>query len=679
MNTDTYQYIFRFCCDPGFNSDEEIAALERYVEVADVDDVAVFANVEEINTGHMTFEEQDVYLSMMKDIQAMLATKGITLSVNQWHSVMHADLGKAIRKEHHFRHMVDVEGNTASLCVCPLCEDWQHYIGTIYARYAELNPSILWVEDDFRLHNHDPLVWGGCFCKEHMKLYSQHAGKELSREEFIRCVLQPGEPHPYRKIWLDVARDTMLSAARAIASAVRGVSKDSKIGLMSSVPYIHAAEGRDWHAILNTLASGQPPVNRIHLPGYQEGSPSGYLQAFNMVSMMNRAMIPAETEVYPELENFPYSLFAKSRRFTRFQLLSSLALNPAGMTIDLYDLNGNGIVWEDGYQQMLHEVKPFLNKMTSSGVFGGERKGVYVLCNQRSSYTIQTSQGVSMEELYPHECFWGGLLPAVGIPCVYGDSTDVTGKTVAVSGQVLRNYNESQLVKLFERNFVILNGDAVWTLCDMGLGHLVGVESAHWMKQNDGSYAYEQVTNHKIYRGRKCARASAIVSASDALKIHYCDDAKLTEYSALYSSFRSVAAPCQVIINDRVLVFPFGNFDQPNNIPPMFLSALRQEILQDAVAQTEPDFPMVCSTPYLTPYVFVRDGQQYLYLVNGSTDDTADVRLTNADLDSTISVWRSWDECFTTVNAEPSHTGTRLSLSIPSMEAVLLKLSKKEK
>ena len=229
MKKDPFQYIFRFCCDPGFNDAEEIPALLRYVDEADIDDVAVFANVEEINTGHMSFDEQDVYLAMMRKISALLAEKGVTMSVNQWHSVMHADLGKTLRPEQNFRPMVDVEGNEAKLCVCPLCGEWQKYIARLYARYAELEPSILWVEDDFRLHNHEPLAWGGCFCDEHMKLYSARAGKPLTREEFLAGVLRPGEPHPYRKIWLDVSRETMLSAAGAIGQAVRAASKQAKV------------------------------------------------------------------------------------------------------------------------------------------------------------------------------------------------------------------------------------------------------------------------------------------------------------------------------------------------------------------------------------------------------------------------------------------------------------------
>ena len=149
----------------------------------------------------------------------------------------------------------------------------------------------------------------------------------------------------------------------------------------------------------------------------------------------------------------------------RDRLLSALVLNLAGITIDLYDLNGNGIVWEDGYQDMLRGVKPFLNRLTALGVFAGERRGVHVLCSPDSSYTLHTTRGASMEELYPRETFFAQLLPALGIPAAYCLGPDLSGQVVAASGQVLRNWSAETLNRLFARNFVILDGDALWTLC----------------------------------------------------------------------------------------------------------------------------------------------------------------------------------------------------------------------
>ena len=66
---DSFCYIFRFCCDPGFNDKLEIETLKRMIHDAAIDDVAVFCNVEEINTGHMSFEEQEVFLKLLEDVR----------------------------------------------------------------------------------------------------------------------------------------------------------------------------------------------------------------------------------------------------------------------------------------------------------------------------------------------------------------------------------------------------------------------------------------------------------------------------------------------------------------------------------------------------------------------------------------------------------------------------------
>ncbi len=381
---------------------------------------------------------------------------------------------------------------------------------------------------------------------------------------------------------------------------------------MSSVPYVHSAEGRNWKSLLLALGGEKnPPVSRIHLPAYQELVPSKYLQAFHMVSYVNRALLAPETLVYPELENYPYSRFSKSRAFTRFQLLSSLALNLSGMTIDLFDLNGRGIIEQDSYQTMLREVKPVLSAMNASGAFSARRLGVCVLVDERASYALHTKEGARMEELYPEEVFWAGLLPAMGVPMYIGTSPEDTRGVAAVSGQYFRNLAQEQIERLFAENFVLLSGDALETLIDLGLGHLAGVAGVCWMKQNSGAYTFEQATNGRLYTGVPNARASCVISGSDALDVSYLPGAEIEEYSALYdSSGPQIALPNRC--KRRMLIYPFGRFAGPRDSAEC-CSGRAAEILQDVLNRSGAlprrwsaksvsrayAFPTQCGVPYL--------------------------------------------------------------------------------
>ena len=84
---------------------------------------------------------------------------------------------------------------------------------------------------------------------------------------------------------------------------------------------------------------------------------------------------------------------------------------------------------------------------------------------------------------------------------------------------VYKRQNEV-LETLFRDNFVLVTADAAQTLCDRGLGRLAGLERVRWMRQNQGEYAFEQVTANREYAGRQQARASAILSCSDACLLY---------------------------------------------------------------------------------------------------------------------------------------------------------------
>ena len=258
------------------------------------------------------------------------------------------------------------------------------------------------------------------------------------------------------------------------------------------------------------------------------------------------------------------------------------------------------------------------------GVFALPRRGVCIMTSEDSAYTLHTAHGTDMEELYPHEVYFAGLLNAMGIAYQYCTDPDVAGQAAAVSGQYFRNLTPEQITRLFARNTLLLSGDAVDTLCQMGLGALAGVRSCRWMQQNSGAYTYEQVVNSKAYLGLPQARASAVISSTDVLQIDYLEQPEL--YTEFFDSFRRPAAPGHAVSRGRVLIHPFGRFSSPGDMPPMQLNALRRELLQDMLAP-HLDAPMVVGQAYLQPYCTCDGRNLYLYLVNGGMDEALSVTL----------------------------------------------------
>lgn len=93
-------------------------------------------------------------------------------------------------------------------------------------------------------------------------------------------------------------------------------------------------------------------------------------------------------------------------------------------------------------------------------------------------------------------------------------------------------------------------------------------------------------------------------------------------------SFRRDRGPCEAVVDGRVFVYPFGNFSGPQDIPPMLLNDVRQELLQDVLAASgRLDAPMVCGAPYLVPYCMADGGRTCLYLVNGALDAVENIVL----------------------------------------------------
>ena len=611
-----YIYSLRIGICPDFMAEEKFLQLEEFCKQAKIDDVQFFINMEEVNDGHLTLQETRPWLDMLAGFIPRLRAQGITVSLNPWITTLHTDRGRKLKPGQNFTTMVDFRGKAAEAVACPLCPAFREYIAEMYREYAKLGFDTIWVEDDFRLHNHAPLEWGGCFCERHMREFEKRLGHSTTREEFVERMTAPGRPTPERIAWLDTMRDTMNDFARLLGDAVHEVAPHTRVALMSSAPQNHAIEGRQWEVVLRNLSGETRPLDRPHLPAYNEVSGRQYYLEFQRYSRLTAALLPAVTEKWPELDNLPHTRFSKSHRFAQLEMESTLALCAEGVTINVFDMIGNCIAAREHNDRPLAQLKPYLEAVRGLGANTQNEQGVCVLADLDTVYTLHTRGGEGPGALFPWQTFWAEYLSAFGIANHIAVSPR-PGETVALGGQVLRGMDPEAIRTLARQHRLLLDGESIEILLEKGCGDLIGAKSARWHALNGGYQSYEQLRTGLTLYDLPDARMSAqaifeAVESADYLEVEYEPSARCL--TTLRTARGEIAGP-GVCLTDGAILFPYGHM---KNSYQMLLHPVRQELLSGLIDRA--CAAQVTGCQFVSIHHFPVEQGQMILLVNCSTD-----------------------------------------------------------
>ena len=473
---------------PDKNADQRIKSLVDFCVQYGFDNIILMFNGECFNIGHITNDELKPWIDVIKKAKVEFAKHNISTSINPWFEIGHLDRGRKLRKDQNFQNMVDFNGKSTELVVCPLDEKWQEYYLNQMAYYVkEIEPDTLWIEDDFRLHNHEPLEWGGCFCPLHMKKYQEKLGYPISRENLKKKILEG--PSKERDAFLEVSFETMDELAKKISNKVKSLNLNTSIALMSSMPEMHAVENRNWNKLLNDLSSDGNKIDRIHLPCYIEISPKKYIYEFNRNSMVVRSFIGDDTFIYPELENSAFSSFAKSPRFLKFQVESAIPLGLSGMTYDIFDFCGNGAQNEFGYGPVLKELTPYLSKIKELDLNPSELTGIVIPIDEKTVKNRETTS--TWKSIIPDDYDCISYFSTFGYSFELSKEKQFKNKTIILAGQVINNFSNEELINLFRNNFVIIDGYAGAKLFERKLNYLIKAKSYKKAICNDGQTSFE--------------------------------------------------------------------------------------------------------------------------------------------------------------------------------------------
>ncbi len=471
--------------------DEAIVAAEidRVCKQAKVDEIMFFAYGEELNNGHESLPEIAAWMASIRPHKQRLEKAGISCSLNPWHTLLHIDRGRRLKPDQPWQTMVDWQGSQATSVVCPLDGAWQNYYAQAMQLFAAERFRVIWIDDDFRYHNHPPLNWGGCFCPLHVAEFNRRAGAHATREEILHACLGAGQPHPWRQIWLDMWQETALKLAERWQAIV--AAHGCKLGLMSSDFDAHSAEGRHWSQWARAFAGSGPFVHRPHYWVYSDVMGKDGLA--NSIAMLdqNRRVEPAGSEVGPEVDNGYYYPWNKSYRQTTAQLNLAQVFGSTNLNVSLYDFMGNLPSDDTSRVSFLQSLRPNLDFLQMHFPPTLQSQGIGIVWREDYSRRMHAANPTTgWRALHGRSRAWVPWLGALGFGFQMADAPAVN----ALAGEMAWALDDAELHGLLAQG-LLLDGPAAMVLAQRGFSEHIGLSQPRTVTQQDVLYSMEQFTD----------------------------------------------------------------------------------------------------------------------------------------------------------------------------------------
>lgn len=590
----------------------EARTLAKACDDLEIAEVVLLLGVEEVYDGHLSGTDEDRWFETAALVHEVLSDAGIGVSLNPWVTVGHADRGRLDRLG--FAPMISPSGAVAKDQASFACPRWRSWITGHYGRFAELGFRVLWLEDDFRYHNHSPLDWGGGFEPLMLARLSELAGETVTRERAVDAMTRPGPPHPWRVLLQQVWRTAQLEVARLVRDEVeRRSGGRSMLGLMSSRLDQHAVEGRDWDALFEALSIGGRAVHRPHFAWYTD-VPGSALSTQVWLLEGQRRLRPAATDSEPEIENWPYTTWAKSDVQTWSEMTTAQFAGSDALLINVYPNHEREVI--ERYPRigdLLRRSRSALDWIAERYPRDLESWGVG-LPFRPGAAARRGTRGGGLSELEVDPSPAADFLLRYGVPVTAGPAT-----VQAVFGPHAWAFDDDEVRELLAGG-LLLDGGAAHVLFQRGFGSLLGVDVPELADREQRTwpapYSMERPTSlaarfQHIWLSVNTQPALARLEPRDGAEtwteIEASDG---TYWGAGRTAFRNE-------LGGRVAVLAAA---APRELPG---SDAGQVLLHGAIRFLEgggPELPLVSGGPFLVPYLMRTGGVARLAIANGSAD-----------------------------------------------------------
>ncbi len=185
--------------------------------------------------------------------------------------------------------MVGHDGTAADYCFCWNGEYFREYTFASIREYVKrVQPYCVWIDDDLRAINHNPVEYG-CFCDDTINKFNKLHGFDFTREALVN------EINFGDKLWrerhIEFTRKSLYDFTYEMGKIIHEVSPESRMGYQYTVNKMII--GSDCNFIFDAMykATGYAPLSRPGGGAYDDHNMNAFIEKSETIDMQNM-MLP---------------------------------------------------------------------------------------------------------------------------------------------------------------------------------------------------------------------------------------------------------------------------------------------------------------------------------------------------------------------------------------------------
>ncbi len=265
----------------------------------------------------------------LKDFVGKMKESGITYQINVSKTIGHTD---GHTSEYAEFPMEDAYGNRGESIYCPRNSDFKKKFEEIILKYATLLPTVLWLDDDFRLAFHKPVGYG-CFCRDCIEEFNRKYGYSYDRDLLRKAILR--NDCGVRMNWLNFNRDAMISLVEIARNTANKVDENIILGFMQVNPELVIYECPDFKKWIEKAKNKNGEVYFRHGSGFYDDFKPFEVVDKNISVARLCAMTEGEgVKNLTEEVTSPYIKRTKSMKITLMEALMNIGMAGADGLMD---------------------------------------------------------------------------------------------------------------------------------------------------------------------------------------------------------------------------------------------------------------------------------------------------------------------------------------------------------